>query len=328
MINLPNIDGKIWNIEQAAIKIVHSLQSTGSATISLNNEGGDCRSLGLYALLDNIVSTMGYSPNQIKIYTNNQLEYHEQYQIIKRAPLYVSNGQEFAKGFICPNKNWDNFKHFGIFIGRSSWQRLWLASHVWKHYKDLSVITYHYDNSHDHHRHKLSFDELAWQIGLNEAVKLCGEFMQQFPIINDEIKTYPILPPTNFDLSNQYQNFFVEIVCESFLSGNTFYPTEKTWRSIICHTPFIMLGPKNFLSNLKKLGFMTFDQWWDESYDEDADLDNGRIAIRNIQDTIDRLSTMNVNELEAMYIDMQPILSHNHETFLNLKPNDFKKIWP
>jgi hypothetical protein len=120
----------------------------------------------------------------------------------------------------------------------------------------------------------------------------------------------------------------VEIVCETFLSGNSFYPTEKTWRPFVCRTPFLTLGPRGFLANLHKLGFRTFSQWWDESYDQDADLDNGRVAINSIQQTQQRLSMLSTQELEGMYIEMSSTLEHNYQHFMQLKETDFAKIWP
>jgi hypothetical protein len=81
------------------------------------------------------------------------------------------------------------------------------------------------------------------------------------------------------------------------------------------------------LANLKKLGFQTFGSWWDESYDQDADLDNGKVAINSIYNTLQRLSAMTVSELEGMYIDMSDTLEHNYQHFMQLKETDFAKIW-
>lgn len=328
MINIPHIDLKIWNPEYRAIEIIAQLQKHGHAEISIDGEGSDCETLGLYRLLDTICSDLGYNPKNISIYTCNQLEQHPQYGIFRHPPLYIASGQQFAAQNSLPDKQWDTLKHFGIFIGRSSWQRLWMASHTWKNHRDLAVMTYHYDSSVDYHRTHLSFDELAYQIGLSNAVDTAAEFMQQLPIKNESVDSYPILTPAHFAIAKLYREFFVEIVCETFLTGRSFYPTEKTWRPFICRTPFITLGPRGFLANLRRLGFRTFSQWWDESYDEDADLDNGRIAIRSIQQTQQRLSKLSVSELEGMYIDMQATLEHNYQTFVNLKERDFAKIWP
>ena len=189
-------------------------------------------------------------------------------------------------------------------------------------------MTYHYDSAVDYHKTHLSFDELAFQLGLGVAVETAADFLKQLPIKNDTVDQYPILTPAHFAIAKLYPDFFAEIVCETFLSGQSFYPTEKTWRPFICCTPFLMLGPKNFLANLQKLGFKTFGQWWDESYDQDADLDNGKVAIKSIFRTLQTLSLMSRSELEGMYIDMLPTLQHNRERFMNLEPQEFRKIWP
>jgi hypothetical protein len=328
MINIPHIDLKIWNPEYRAIEIISDLQKYGHATISIDNEGSDCKTLGLYTLLDTICSSLGHNPNTISIHTCNQLEQHPHYQIIKNPPWYIISGQQFAAQNILPEKNWNILRHFGMFIGRSSWQRLWMASNTWNNYGNKTIMTYHYDSDIDYHRTHLSFDELAYQIGLSNAVNTAGKFMQQLPIKNESVDSYPILTPAHFAIAKLYPNFFVEIVCETFLTGRSFYPTEKTWRPFMCRTPFLTLGPRGFLTNLRKLGFRTFSQWWDESYDEDADLDNGRVTINSIQQTQQRLSMLDTQELEGIYIDMLPTLEHNYQTFVNLKQQDFARIWP
>lgn len=325
---LPNIDEKIWNLEYKAIEIIQQLQTHGTVEIQMDSEGSDCNTLGLYRLLDTICDSFDIDPSRITIHTCNQLEQHAYYKIIKHPPLYILSGQAFARKHSFSEKNWNDLRHFGMFIGRSSWQRLLLASNLWKKYKDISKITYHYDSNIDYHRLHLSFDELCYQIGSNAAVDFAGDFIKQLPVKDDEVDSYPILTPAHFSISKLYPNIFVEIVCETFLSGNSFYPTEKTWRPIICRTPFLTVGPKNFLANLRCLGFRTFGNWWDESYDQDADLDSGKVSIESIQKIIRDLSCKSVAELEGMHIDMQSTLDHNYLTFMNLKNQDFKKIWP
>jgi hypothetical protein len=328
MINIPHIDQKIWNPEFRTIDIIQDLQNNGSAAITIDNEGSDCNTLGLYSILNQICNSLGYDPACIEIHTCNQLEQHPQYNIIKHPPLYIRSGQQFATKHNYDDKNWNTLKHFGIFISRSNWQRLWLASHVWNNHQDKSKITFHYDSKVDYHRMHLGFDELCYQLQSNADVAVAAEFIKQLPIKNNAVDSYPILTPAHFSISKLYPDFFVEIVCETFLSGSSFYPTEKTWRPLICQTPFLMLGPRDFLSNLRKLGFRTFNQWWDESYDQDADLDNGKVAIQSIMSTVKWLSTLTVEDLEGLYIDMLPTLQHNKQRFLELKESEFRKIWP
>ena len=84
----------------------------------------------------------------------------------------------------------------------------------------------------------------------------------------------------------------------------------------------IIQGPQYFLRNLKKLGFKTFDQWWDEGYDEDP-VDHRLIEIKKV---IKDLSTQTPEQLSSMYESMQATLEHNHQLCLNLKLDDFKLL--
>ena len=68
-------------------------------------------------------------------------------------------------------------------------------------------------------------------------------------------------------LFRHYTRFNVELVCETYTLGETFFPTEKTIRPIVGNRPFIVYGPANYLNNLRQRGFRTFESLWDESYD-------------------------------------------------------------
>ena len=256
MINIPHIDKHIWNAEYRALEIISELQRTGSAVIAIDNEGSDLAELGLYQLLDGICSTFGFNKSSILIQTRNQLESHSEYKIQKFSPMHLLTPcHDFVKRTTIADKQLDDIKHFGIFISRSNWQRLMLSSYLYKNYKPTTIQTYHYDSNSDYHKSHLSFDTLAHLIGLANAADLTKELFASLPITNDTIDSYPIVTKDYLNISKLYKHFFVEIVCETFSEGKTFFPTEKIWRPIMCKTPFIVQGPVNYLHNLKQLGF-------------------------------------------------------------------------
>ena len=125
------------------------------------------------------------------------------------------------------------------------------------------------------------------------------------------------------NISKMYHNFFVEIVVETYFTGSTFFPTEKTWRPILLKTPFIVQGPQDYLSNLKKLGFQTFDKWWDEGYSEDP-ADHQIVEIQKVIDTIGNWSE---SKIQKVYNDMKPVLDNNFECMQNLSSADFKEVF-
>jgi hypothetical protein len=112
-----------------------------------------------------------------------------------------------------------------------------------------------------------------------------------------------------------YDQFFCEIVCETYFSGNTFFLTEKTLRPIGAITPFIIHGPVNFLQNLKELGYKTFDRWWSEEYD----MYGHQLRIYKIQEVIRQISSWSIEKIQTINEEMQPILKHNRNILLNSK---------
>jgi hypothetical protein len=70
---------------------------------------------------------------------------------------------------------------------------------------------------------------------------------------------------TNY--KNLWSKYHIEIVTETDDYQNLWF-TDKTAKCLSTGKPFLLLSGQHSLKNLKKMGFVTFDQWIDESYDE------------------------------------------------------------
>lgn len=68
-------------------------------------------------------------------------------------------------------------------------------------------------------------------------------------------------------LNIESKDCFLEVVNEYNCSNTKTFLTEKVARSIVMRKPFIVLGDRNSLVEIKKMGFKTFDLFWDETYD-------------------------------------------------------------
>lgn len=325
MIVLPNIDGKIWNIDAKTAEIAQHMVTNNGVVISLNSEGPCAQDLGLYDLLDRLCSGFAIAKKSVIIHTCNQLETHPDYEIRRRPPLYVPETQEFAThSKLDSNKNFQpDFRYFGIFIGRSNWIRLWLAGAIWKDYHDHSLMTYHWRPNDEFHRAHLGLDDmLSWNASVDD-VSTCCDFLHHCPLELMEVNKYPILSPQHLSICREYTRFFLEVVCETYYSGRSFYPTEKIWRPLLMKTPFIVHGPVDYLRNLRRLGFKTFEPWWDEQYD-DYGHDN---RVRRIISLLADIQRLSLQDLAVMHAEMAPILQHNHDVFMNLRPSDFPKVF-
>ena len=116
-------------------------------------------------------------------------------------------------------------------------------------------------------------------------------------------------------LEEFYHKSFLDLVCETWHMGDTFLPTEKIARPLALKNPFIVYGPKHFLSNLRRLGFKTFGNYWSEEYDRCE----GSERINMIKSQIDFLSGKSIDQLQTMLKDMDEVLEHNQKLYQNIK---------
>ena len=203
-------------------------------------------------------------------------------------------------------------KHFGLFVGGSRWHRLMLASYLCNKHADKSIISYRQSILTKDQPCNLRIDELLMRTHRHNEQVLPGlyNFLQKLPLeITDEKNDNRGY--INFDqtwrLAGTYERIFMDVVCETWHNGKCFYPTEKIARAIVCRTPFLVYAGKGFLANLRRLGFRTFDELWDESYD----LRHGVDRILKMQSVLEMLSQKSLAELNVLYEKMQPILEHN-----------------
>ena len=89
--------------------------------------------------------------------------------------------------------------------------------------------------------------------------------------------------------------------------------TEKTYKAIVTGQMFVLVGAANSLSNLRQLGFKTFGQYVDESYDFQINDDQRYLQVC---DTAKALTATKIN-LEAD-TNLQEILQYNKEHFFDL----------
>lgn len=119
---------------------------------------------------------------------------------------------------------------------------------------------------------------------------------------------------TQLNLLKYYDQFDVELVAETFVRGDTFFPTEKTVRPIIGKKPMVIYGPKNYLKHLKELGFKTWDTIWDESYDEYEGIERWN----KMKPIIDQIHFWGDWEWKPILEQAQEIADYNFNHFLNI----------
>jgi hypothetical protein len=73
------------------------------------------------------------------------------------------------------------------------------------------------------------------------------------------------------DLADYYHQSAVSVITETLFHSTEIMLSEKTWHPIRYGQPFIMVGSAGMLAKLRQLGYRTWSDWWDESYDSITD---------------------------------------------------------
>lgn len=111
---------------------------------------------------------------------------------------------------------------------------------------------------------------------------------------------------------------FVAIINESRFAQPTGNFSEKTFFAIDTLSPFILVAPPRTLEYLQKLGFKTFSNWWDESYDKEY---NHSKRLEKIFNLIDYIDSFSYDKLKKIYNEMKETLHYNLSHFENFKNN-------
>lgn len=116
-----------------------------------------------------------------------------------------------------------------------------------------------------------------------------------------------------FETKDIYEKTYFSIVPETLFYEMGTYISEKTLKPIAHLHPFVMVGRPGILKTLKNVGFKTFSDFWDESYDE---IENNSDRIIKIYELIKSLILKSNDEWDTMMTQMAHILEYNRTHLL------------
>lgn len=196
-------------------------------------------------------------------------------------------------------------KTFGCFFFRPGYDRIKIAEHLIINHDDKTTLICTHNEFRKVLNNKIdNFDNTKY---INTSMKSLNDEQYHSYIIRDLIlKT---------------KNVFVDVVSETiFLEDDNVWFTEKTVYPILIGLPFIISSTRGIYKLLHYLGFKTFSDFWDESFD---DIFNHEERIKKIKDILDYIAnTYNTEQKrQEAYKKMLPILQHNRQRMIFLLNN-------
>lgn len=261
------VAGDSWINRHQVQSLLEQHRTQDVLIFEVNTEGPSLAALGILDVIDQHVKHHGLSPQQIWI--DN---WHNTVEKIPYQRAFVPSISHFF---------WlsERYRHtvrrgcrdprvVACFVGRLTLERAAMVHELYHSYEQQILF------SVMKRRTQLPFtsqDDLAPWVPSDQRQKFVS-WWEQCPITsitNHSVRDqYDASHNTNADLVTHYDCFDLELVCETYCLGDTFFPTEKTVRPISQAKAMLIHGPRHFLRRLRELGFRTWHEFWDEDYDQ------------------------------------------------------------
>jgi len=108
-----------------------------------------------------------------------------------------------------------------------------------------------------------------------------------------------------------YNQTAYSLVAETNCSNEFNFYTEKIVKPILAQRLFVVISGRSYLQNLRNLGFMTFGNIIDESYD-DIPYDQERWTR-----AMDQVKWLSTQDQESVLKEIYPIVSHNYNLMMD-----------
>ncbi len=118
-----------------------------------------------------------------------------------------------------------------------------------------------------------------------------------------------------------YHDSLVSVATETTFHTHIMAVTEKSFKGIKYKSPFILLGAQGLLQNIKDLGYQTFEEFWDEGYD---DIHNPNKRLQRVVQICKEIDGWSEAERREFRHKVKPILEHNYQRLIE---NPFSDVY-
>lgn len=163
-------------------------------------------------------------------------------------------------------------------------------------------------------------NNLVTKLGL--PANYANEIYQTLPLTIDEFIGPAEMAGLYSEVDPYYQTSLISVVTETNFENNDIFNTEKIFKPIVHRHPFIVVGPYKTLEHLKDMGYKTFSEFWDESYD---DIEDPTERLLKIVEVSKEIRNWDSEKKKLFFYKSMIITNHNYEVLSKLYPNTMRK---
>jgi hypothetical protein len=335
-------DGDYWIDQQEFCDAFTNAPLSDYVVIHVRFEGLSLSASGVVSAVEKIMKETGRSADSVYIFSPNSLSTDAPWKNLFWKQFTISD--EFYRSKIYRNDTDVNlesdWKSWALFVGRKTTPRLLALYDIWhdptlkqacllsKMNETESATSQPFDRNHMIHDQLCDWMPTVDPIDKISAHEHFRNFCVDMPV--NSIDGYNVIDqytnascgenrnaaPTK-NLINISGKYLFEITFETMTRGTTFTPSEKTIRTIVAQKPMVVYAPKNFLQQMQLLGFKTFNNLWDESYDQLE----GPERYQKIINIVKQVAGMPANQQLELYQKSRQICTYNKQRLISLTMN-------
>ena len=321
---IDEVELKVLEEKINKICLEHDFERDG--TMKLSTCEGFNSELNLKIISQILKSNYGTSYMGKVIFDNGSLTFHK--KSIKQFGIWVVpnvaftyselNAQYFGKegtifNAVVPEINYNRKfdKTFCTLYARGSYDRSRIFDYMVRNYYDDGTFIYR--------SVCVDYSDLPY-------FKLENHINQKYNNVYDNVDTeYTADNTARYildDIRNRASECFLNIISETnYYENNSCFITEKTVTSMLSGFPFITSTSVGYYDILKDLGFKTFSNFWDESFNNIQNHENRTDALLNNIDEIAKRFKTRESKISVLE-KMKPILEHNRQRWYEIWNND------
>ena len=256
----------------------------------------------------NLTADINYTNNKFKIVTYNY--FGDELEFAKIIKKDKSNIKLFKNKYLNFIDNFKLEKHFLCFNNLTKLHRLWVFYELMNNSKLLnkSIVSLNSRTTTE------SFFTIVSSTNNINMIDYFKNYNSDIGYSYDTTNWTRDVQVGDTINTNAHLKTFVNIVTETLTDKDIIFITEKTYKPIYVCQPFIIVGNAYTLKKMKELGYKTFDKWWDESYDEEIELE---VRMNTITKILEEIASWDLKKCAAIRKEMKEILIHNYNQMLN-----------
>jgi len=191
---------------------------------------------------------------------------------------------------------------FDVLLGRKKPYRDYIFNNI-SH--DYNIVKY-FPTAQDLDLTKYHDEEFSWPVEIIDRPNTEINFTVQEVTVNGVIVSLSQIIPVDI-----YNQTHYSIVAETTNNNNWSFFTEKIIKPMLARRLFLVEGGQRYLQNLKLLGFKTFNDVVDESYDLEPD------AGKRMNMMLDQVAYLHTQDPAVIQQKIAPVVEHNFNHVMN-----------